>query len=143
MKEERVCTTITHQGYNVKHLRNMLGVSLDVLAVELNVTPQDILELEEQETLDEETLEKVAGVLHVPVNAIKNWTKEATYNFINTFNDNASLNTSAIHSQNCTFNSHPIDKVVELFEQKEELYERMLKSEQEKNNTLLKLIEKK
>jgi len=62
-------------------------------------------------------LEKVAKVLKVTPEAIKNFNEEATINFIsNTFTDNQFAGYTV--NNNPTFN--PLDKVVEL-------YERMLK----------------
>jgi len=68
--------------------------------------------------------------------------EEAVYNIIaNTFTDfkdNASAVTNMMYP---TFN--PIDKIVELYNEKIELYERMLKAEQEKNALLEKLLNEK
>ena len=76
-------------------------------------------------------LEKVAQVLGVPQEAIKNFNEEAAVNIIaSTLNDNAgSIN------HNCTFSFNPVDKIVEL-------YERMLQAEKEKNELLEKLLNK-
>ena len=81
--------------------------------------------MEQKEQIDEKTLNKVATVLQIPVEALKNMTDEAAVNIVaNTFN---SHDTSTSISYYPTFN--PIDKVVEL-------YERMLKTEQEKVSLL-------
>ncbi|MDR2008999.1 MAG: helix-turn-helix domain-containing protein [Bacteroidales bacterium] len=112
-----------HHGRNVKRLRDILGIKQEYLAFELNLSQQTISNLEAKETIDDETLSKVAEVLKVPVNAIKNMDEEATINYINTFNDSA-INHGHFSPYYCTFN--PIDKVVEL-------YERLLEVEREKN----------
>jgi len=112
-----------HHGKNVKRLRDILGIKQEYLAFEMNLSQQAISNLEAKEVIDEDTLNKVANVLKVPVNAIKNMNDEATINYINTFNDSA-INHGHFSPYNCTFN--PIDKVVEL-------YERLLKTEIEKN----------
>ncbi len=58
----------------------------------------------------------------MPVEAIKNFDEEAAINVIsNTFNDNSQNN---LHYQ-CTFN--PLDKIVQLYDEKIALFERMLK----------------
>ncbi|WP_316795451.1 hypothetical protein [Pedobacter agri] len=64
-------------------------------------------------------MEKIATVLGVTVEGIKNFTEEAIFNYFNNFHDS---NTGDFR-QNFTFN--PLDKVVEL-------YERLLASEREK-----------
>ncbi len=84
--------------------------------------------LEQKEALDKEILEKIAAVLKVPADAIKNFSEDAAINIISsTLHDNAG---SIFNSP--SFN--PIDKVVEL-------YERMLRDKDimiEKLEELLK-----
>lgn len=106
----------------------MLGVKQEFIANELNMTQQAISKLEQKEEVEDEVLEKVAKVLNVPVNAIKNLNDEATFNIIaNNYHDNS----SAVNYQ-CSFN--PIDKVIEL-------YERLLSAEKAKVAMLEKLLE--
>ena len=116
-----------HEGRNVKRIREMLGIKQDALAMDLGLSQQAISALEQKEALDKDMLEKIAAVLKVPVEAIKNFDEEKALNIIsNTFNDHAVLN-GVLY--NPTFN--PLDKVIEL-------YERMLK---EKTNMIEKLEE--
>jgi hypothetical protein len=78
--------------------------------------------LEQKETIDEPLLEQVAGALKMPVEAIENFDEEAAINIVsNSFHDHAS---NTLNYQ-CSFN--PIDKIIELYESKIALYERMLK----------------
>ncbi|WP_295809737.1 helix-turn-helix transcriptional regulator [uncultured Apibacter sp.] len=114
-----------HQGRNIKRLRELLGIKQESLAFDLGVSQATVSDYEQKEELDEKVLEKVSQALKVPIEAIKNMTDEATHNYINTFNDNSSG-----FNYNCSFN--PLDKVVEL-------YERLLKTEQEK----VKILENK
>ncbi len=107
-----------HEGRNVKRIREMLGVKQDALAFDLGLSQQAISQLEQKEALDSDVLEKIAKVLKVPVDAIKNFDEQAAINIIsNTFNNNShdssSFYSSALNYQP-TFN--PIDKVVELYE---------------------------
>lgn len=107
----------------------MLGIKQEYIANELNMTQQTISKLEQKEEIEDDVLEKVAKVLNVPVDAIKNLNDEATFNIIaNSYHDNASAN------YQCNFN--PIDKLVEL-------YERLLTAEKEKVAMLEKLLEEK
>jgi len=121
-----------HHGRNIKRLREMLGVKQEYIASELNMTQQTISKLEQKEEIEDEVLDKVAKVLNVPVDAIKNLNEETTTKYINTFNDSQGHFFST--NINCNFN--PIDKVVEL-------YERLLTAEKEKVSMLEKLLEKK
>lgn len=126
----------THHGRNIKRLREMLGIKQEVIAIDLDITQQSVSELEQKEFIDDSTLKKVAKTLNVPIDAIKNMNDEATFNYINTFNDK--VESSFLNNPiNCTFN--PIDKIVELYNEKEALYERMLK---EKDELLEKLLNK-
>lgn len=108
-----------HEGRNVKRIREILGMKQEALAYDLGLSQQAISQLEQKEALDAEILGKIAAVLKVPVDAIKNFDEQAAINVIsNTFHDNSANNVN----YHCTFN--PLDKVVEL-------YERMLKDKNE------------
>ncbi|HCO67240.1 MAG TPA: transcriptional regulator [Dysgonomonas sp.] len=107
----------SHHGYNTKRLREILGIKQEDFAERIGMSQQTISRFENTETLDEETLRKIADALKVPVEAIKNFSDGQTNNFINTFYDNSGFN------YQCTFN--PLDKVIEL-------YERIIQTEREK-----------
>ncbi|HEU5052957.1 MAG TPA: helix-turn-helix transcriptional regulator [Hanamia sp.] len=118
-----------HEGRNVKRIREMLGIKQDALAIDLGLSQQAISALEQKEALDKDMLEKIAAVLKVPVEAIKNFDEEkAIYNIQN--NADTSSNNSIINYQ---FN--PVEKIIEL-------YERMLKEKDEMMARLEKLLEK-
>ncbi len=122
-----------HHGRNIKRLREMLGVKQEAIAIALDMTQQNMSLLEQKEEIEDKILEKIAKVLNVPADAIKNMSDDVTVSYINTFNDSA-INQGHFSPYYCTFN--PIDKVVELFE-------RMLKAEQERNTILEKLLKEK
>lgn len=111
--------TKPHEGRNIKRIREILGIKQETLAIDLGLSQQAISSLEQKETLDLPTLEKVAKTLGVTPEVIKNFNDEAAFNIImNTFNDH-----SANINYQCTFN--PIDKIIEL-------YDALLKAEREK-----------
>ena len=84
---------IIHEGRNVKRIREMLGVKQDALANDLGLSQQAVSQLEQKEALDKDMLEKIAAVLKVPVEAIRNFDEEKAINIIsNTFHDNSILN---------------------------------------------------
>ncbi|MBA4140363.1 MAG: helix-turn-helix transcriptional regulator [Segetibacter sp.] len=117
-----------HEGRNVKRIREILGMKQEALAYDLGLSQQAISQLEQKEALDAEILGKIAAVLKVPVDAIKNFDEQAAINVIsNTFHDNSANNVN----YHCTFN--PLDKVVEL-------YERMLKDKNEMIEKLESLL---
>ncbi|WP_165045224.1 helix-turn-helix domain-containing protein [Dysgonomonas sp. ZJ709] len=122
--------TKVHHGHNIKRLREMLGIKQDTIAFEMNITQQSFSEIEQKEVIDEKVLSKVADIMKVPIEAIKNMTDETTINYINTFNDVVTNNNGCpfSYNSNCTFS--PIEKIVELYNEKIELYERMLKDKE-------------
>jgi transcriptional regulator with XRE-family HTH domain len=127
-----------HEGRNVKRIREILGVKQDTLALELGLSQQAISQLEQKEALDKDMLEKIAAILKVPVEAIKNFDEQAAINIIsNTFNESAFINSTG------TFNINPIDKWLEAIEENKKLYEMLLQSEKEKVKLLEKLLDKK
>lgn len=121
-----------HERSNIKRFGEMLGIKQDALAIELNRAcpetgegtwyQQKISLLEQKETIDTPRMQKISTALKIPVESIQNFDEEQTVNIIaNTFNDNSMLN--AIN-HNPTF--HPIDKLIQLYEEKIGLDERML-----------------
>lgn len=113
-----------HIGRKISRIRELRGMKQEALAAELGISQQSVSKIEQSAEVEEDALQKIAKVLGVTIEAIKNFSDEAALNYFNTFNDNS---TGAFNNFNCTFN--PIDKVVEL-------YERLLTSEREKNEIL-------
>ena len=127
-----------HIGRKISRIREIRGIKQDFLAIELGVSQQTISKIEQSEDVEDSILERIANVLGITVEGIKNFSEEAVINYFSTFNDNSS-NQGAVGSNNyCTFNA--LDKLVELFEENNNLYERLLKSEQEKVGLLKQLI---
>lgn len=88
--------------------------------------------LREKDELEPEVLEKITKALDIPIEAITELNEGALINiYSGTWQDNATATGSI---QNQTFN--PIDKIVEL-------YERLLKAEQEKVAMLHEIIKDK
>jgi transcriptional regulator with XRE-family HTH domain len=126
-------TKPSHLGRKISRIRELRGIKQEYLAMELGVSQQTISRMESSETVEDELLEKVAKVLGVPVEGIKNFSEEGVVNYFNTFNDSSfsgSNGALAASNSNCTFN--PLDKLMQVVEENKALYERLLKSEQEK-----------
>ncbi|MBT2620840.1 helix-turn-helix transcriptional regulator [Chryseobacterium sp. ISL-6] len=129
-----------HQGRNIKRFREMLGIKQDALAFDLGEdwNQKKISLLEQKETIEEDILEKISSILKIPVEAIENMDEEQAVNIIaNTFDNGAILN-----GINYNPSFHPLDKVLQLHEEKIALYERMLKEKDEMMAELKKLMEK-
>ena len=122
----------THYGNNIKRLREILGVKQESIAAELNISQQAVSDLEKKQVIHDDILEKVSKILKVPVDAIKHFNDETVVNIISsTFND-AAIFSSYLHQP--IFNQ--IDKFMDLFE-------RLLKMEQEKNALFEKMLQEK
>lgn len=121
----------THIGRKICRIRELRSIKQEHLASELGVSQQTVSRMEQAETIEDDVLEKVASVLGVSAEAIKNFSEDAIFNNINTFHDNSSLNDySSLLNYQCTFN--PIEKIVALYDEKVALLERLLQSEKEK-----------
>lgn len=132
-----------HLGYNVKRLREILGVKQEDLAERLYLTQQSVSKLENKEDLDNEILERIANAMNIPSAAIKNFSDEGAVHIIsNTFSDNVSVNDYTGSINNSSINN-PIERIVQLYDEKVELYERMLESEKEKVTLLEELVKSK
>jgi transcriptional regulator with XRE-family HTH domain len=128
-----------HEGRNVKRFREMLGIKQEALAFELGEewNQKKVSILEQKESIEASILQKVSGVLKIPVEAIKNFDEEqAIYNISCNFSDYA-VNNNGINFQQV----NPIDKITQLHEEKIALYERMLKEKEEMIARLEKLVE--
>lgn len=129
-----------HHGRNIKRFREMMGIKQEALAYELGPdwSQKKISLLEQKEEIEEDLLRQVGEILQIPVEAIKKFDEEKAVNIIaNTF-DNGAIGYQK--NDNCTF--HPMDKIIQLHEEKIALYERMLKEKDEMMARLEKLLGK-
>jgi transcriptional regulator with XRE-family HTH domain len=115
-----------HIGRKIARIRELKGIKQEAIAIDLGVSQQTVSNIEKSEKIEDEVLDKIAKALGVSTEAIKNFSDEAVVNYINnTFHD--STHGPFYH---CTFN--PLDKIVELYDEKVALLERLLKAEREK-----------
>jgi len=129
-----------HQGRNVKRFREMLGIKQEALAFDLgnDWNQKKISMLEQKDVIEDDILDQISNALKIPVEAFQNFDEEQAINIIsNTFHD-----TQGLINYNPTFNNNPIDKLLQLHEEKIALYERMLKEKDEMMVRLEKLIKK-
>ncbi|KMU62803.1 MAG: hypothetical protein PQ275_23360 [Elizabethkingia anophelis] len=118
----------------------MLGIKQDALAFDLGEdwNQKKISLLEQKEIIEDPLLKKISEALKIPVEAFQNFDEEQAVNIIaNTFDNGAMLNGI---NYNPTF--HPMDKVLQLHEEKIALYERMLKEKDEMMAKLEEFIKK-
>ena len=130
-----------HEGRNVKRFREMLGIKQDTLAADLgdDWNQQKISLLEQKESIDPTLLQQISAALKIPAEAIQNFDEEQAINIIsnNTF-DNCAQPASIFYNSTIS----PLDKIVQLHEEKIALYERMLKEKDEMMARLERLKEK-
>ena len=133
MSTDTIPMSKTHHEHNKKRIRDMQEIKQETLAAELNMTQQAFSKLEQKEQIEDEMLDKIAKILHVSTEALKTMSEEATINYFNTFTNSENEH---FFSQNCQYTFNPIDKIVEL-------YERLVKAEQEKVALLEEQLKKK
>lgn len=96
--------------------------------------------MQQHETLDASVLEKVAKILGVSEEAIKNFSDRTTHNFISTFNDNSVGHVIGNYGE-VTINT--MDKWIEALEEIKRLNAELVKVKDEKIAMLERLLEKK
>jgi len=134
-----------HQGRNVKRFREMLGIKQEALAFDLGNewNQKKISMLEQKDVIEDEILNQISEALKIPVEAFQNFDEEQAVNIIaNTysfqdFKDNA---VASGFTHQPSFN--PVDKIVQLYDEKIALYERMLKEKDEMMVRLERLFTK-
>lgn len=126
--EETTVKKSNNHGANVRRWREWRGIKQDVLAEMIGVSQATLSGYEKKDKLEQDVLEKLAKALDVPIEAITELEQGNAINiFSGTFSD--FKDNAAILNSYPTFN--PIDKVVELYDEKIALYERMLKEKEE------------
>jgi len=128
-----------HIGRNISRIRELREMKQEALAMAIGVSQQTISTIENSETVDEDKLAQIATALGVSAEAIKNFNEDSLINIINNTFSDFKDNASAIN-YGCTFN--PLDKVIELYNEKEKLYERLLQAEKDKIAYLEQLLQK-
>jgi len=134
-----------HIGRKISRIRELKGMKQEALAVALGVSQQTVSNLESSEELDEKRLKEIAEALGVSKEAIENFSEEGVINYFNSFNEadfsnSQGVSFGAFGHNHCTFN--PLDKLIEVYEEKEKLYERLLEAEKSKVEYLEKILNK-
>lgn len=105
-----------NDGYNVKRLREILGIKQDALVIGLKMDQSQISRLEGKEIIDDEILTQIANILNILVEAIKNFSEEQAVKVItgNAMQQTITGPVQSYEAHGYTFN--PIEKIVELYE---------------------------
>ncbi|WP_017497695.1 helix-turn-helix domain-containing protein [Flavobacterium sp. WG21] len=127
-----------HIGRNISRIRELRDMKQEALAQAIGTTQQSISIIEGSESVDDEKLKKIAEALGVPAEVIRNFSEEAVFNIIGNTIDIETSNGSSVISYGCTFN--PFDKLLDVLDKNEKLYERLVEAEREKVALLEKLL---
>ena len=134
METENIKTRNVHQGANVRKLRQLVGMKQTTFGDLMGMNQQAVSRLEQKKVLDEDTLFKVANILHVAPEIIQKLEENPTSIVIenNTFQSGSS-NVGIVENQRDNIVNHPVDQLMVLSKEQASLYERMLTIEKEKN----------
>ncbi|WP_294199475.1 helix-turn-helix transcriptional regulator [Chryseobacterium sp. sg2396] len=130
-----------HQGRNVKRFREMLGIKQEALAFDLgdDWNQKKISMLEQKEQIEDPLLQQISEVLRIPVEAFKNFDEEKAINVISNITFENCPQPSVVQYNP---NFHPVEKIMELHDEKIALYERMLREKDDMMEKLQQLIQK-
>ena len=146
METESQSSHTVHQGRNLQRIRQARNIKQTTLAEVADIPQQTLSRYEQMETIPDKAITKLAAALKVPEEFIRNMedTGEVTINVESNTIDgkdnisNIGTNVMGDISGN-TFN--PIEKIIQLSDERAALYERLLKSAQEKMDSLEKRME--
>ena len=122
-----------HVGRNLQRIRVYLGMKQEALAADLGVNQQIISKIEKQEEKEEGFLKRIAEVLGISEEVIKDFDVEKTIFNINHHNYKDANISEGATTYAIVQQINPLEKIVEL-------YERLLKSEQDKIEILKKYM---
>ena len=122
-----------HVGRNLQRIRVYLGMKQEALAADLGVNQQVISKIEKQEEIEEGFLKRIAEVLGISEEVIKDFDVEKTIFNINHHNYKDANISEGATTYAIVQQINPLEKIVVL-------YERLLKSEQDKIEILKKYM---
>ncbi|HEX2606449.1 MAG TPA: helix-turn-helix transcriptional regulator [Flavisolibacter sp.] len=109
-----------HEGRNIRRMREKRGYKQEYLASSLGITQQAVSHLEQRESVDEETLRKVAQILNTTPEEIQNM-EETTINNTQNNYEGSNINGPSNNIQ-CTFNL--VDEYITLVKSYQKLAEK-------------------
>ncbi|MBL0742635.1 helix-turn-helix domain-containing protein [Chryseolinea lacunae] len=130
-------TTTPHIGRNICKLRELREIKQETMAEELGISQQAVSKIEQNETIEEVTLGRIAKVLGFSPEVIRNYSDEAVINNIQNNYDHTTQNHGPFN--NCHFN----DKIEEVLQENKALYVALLKEKDEKIALLQQMLDMK
>ena len=113
METEKYTNTI-HLGRKIERVRRLRGMTQAELGDLLGITKQAVSKIEQTEKFDDERLGEIASALGVTVDGLKNFNEETILYNTNNFYENCGVKSNTGNNQ--TFNSFPVEQVIEIFE---------------------------
>lgn len=128
----------THHGHTIKRIRHSLGIKQEVLADMIGTTQARISNYEQEKVLEDEIIDKFAKALNVAPELIKELEEDPITVIIE--NNTFEKGSGAAYYNVINNNSDPVDRLIELSNEKTALYERIVELEKEKNALLERLL---
>lgn len=133
----------THHGHAIKRFRHTLGIKQEALAAEMGLSQALISTYEQRKILNDDVIERFAKALNVAPELIKDL-EEDPVTFIIENNTFEKGSMAGIYTVGDFINNpDPVDRLIELSNEKTALYERILELEKEKNALLEQMIKEK
>jgi DNA-binding transcriptional regulator YiaG len=128
----------THHGHAIKRIRHTLGIKQEVLADMMGTTQARISNCEQKKELEDEMINRFAKALNVVPELIRELEEDPVTVIIE--NNTFEKRSGAAYYNVINNNPDPVDRFIELSNEKTALYERMLELEKEKNAFLEQLL---
>lgn len=121
-----------HIGRNVQKIRTYLGVKQKALALDLGISQTKVWKIESKEKIEEGLLSRIAGILSVSPEVIREFDEKRAINNINNYK------VMAISEE-----KNEPGSPINLIEKITELYKRLLQSERESPSAIPPIIDRK
>src|SRR5689334_12748371 len=123
-------TKPTHIGRKISRLRELKEMKQETLAEALGISQQAVSKIEQSETVEDLTLERIGKVLGFSPEVIKNYNDEAVINNIQTNYETIAPNNGTFNS--CNFNDALLADNKRLAEENKKLIDALLREKDEK-----------
>ena len=141
METESQSAHRVHQGRNLQRIRQTRNIKQTTLAEVAGIPQQTLSRYEQMEIIPDKAINKLADALKVPAEIIRDMEESdtVTVSVENNSIDGQDYISNIGNISGNTFN--PTEAIVRLSDEKAALYERLLKSSQEKIDSLEKRME--
>ena len=128
METEKYTNTI-HLGRKIERVRRLRGMTQAELGDLLGITKQAVSKIEQTEKFDDERLGEIASALGVTVDGLKSFNEETIKSAVSNTGNNQ------------TFNSFPVEQVIEIFEKLLDKQKEQFETLKKRRNKYLQDIE--